>query len=77
MVESYGGSGMHNNGILPSIQIYKNNISNTLSAYYTDTYISMRLMKISGNSITFGNGYVLNDASANSSYCIPFKIYGL
>ncbi len=77
MIETYGGSSMHSNGITPSVQIYKNNVDNTLSAYYTDTYYSMRLMQILGDTITFHAGYLVMNANANASYCIPYKIYGI
>ncbi len=77
MVESYGGAGQHDIGVTPSVQIYKNNTSNALSSYYTDNYITMRLMKCSGNSITFDNGYIKANASTSGSYCIPYKIYGI
>ena len=75
-VDSIGGSTVPLTSF--STQIYKNNTSNALSAYYTDGYISVRLMKISGNNITFGTGYIgQNSQTSNNNYCIPLRIYGL
>ena len=75
-VDSIGGSTVPLTSF--STQIYKNNTSNALSSYYTDGYISVRLMKISGNNITFGTGYIgQNSQTSSNNYCIPLRIYGL
>ena len=75
-VDSIGGSTVPLTSF--STQIYKNNTSNALSSYYTDGYISTRLMKISGNNITFNTGFIgQSNKTSSDNYCIPLRIYGL